>query len=38
MSVDEAMKMIISGGTISPPDRKPLAETAQNVTPEKISR
>jgi len=38
ISVDEAVKMIISGGTITPPDRKPLAETAQDLTPEKISR
>ena len=38
MSVDEAMKMIISGGAIAPPDRKPLAETAQDLTREKISR
>ena len=38
ISVDEAMKMIISGGTITPPDRKPLAETAQDLTREKISR
>lgn len=38
ISVDEAMKMIISGGTIAPPDRKPFAETAQDLTREKISR
>jgi uncharacterized membrane protein len=38
ISVDEAMKMIISGGTITPPDRKPHAETAQHPTREKISR
>lgn len=38
MSVDEAMKMIISGGAIAPPDRKPLAETAQDLTREQINR
>ena len=38
MSVDEAMKMIISGGAIAPPDRKPLTETAQDLTREQINR
>jgi uncharacterized membrane protein len=38
MSVDEAMKMIISGGAITPPDRKPLAQTAQDLAREQIRR
>lgn len=38
ISVDEAMKMIISGGAITPLDRAPLAQVAADLTREQINR